>query len=142
MTQQLPIPDDWEESTNGYAIVVGCIPNSTMWIAHFRGAIYNLAQGRTWKGSTGTITEAQQIGKQIVEGICIMDCQDLLDAIAGASSQAQITELTKAVKELTALLASANRNLTLPVPDNVDYTGEGLDLRLETLNTHIGPHVP
>lgn len=138
--QQLPIPNDYNPQ-DGCAVAIVCFPNSVQWKAILRGAIYNLQQGRTWKGSTGSVVDVQVIGREIVEGMCIVDCQDLIDAINGISVTANVDELTKAIKELVALLGSQNRVLTASVPDQVDYTATGIRNTMQQISDRLGDHV-
>lgn len=134
---QLLIPDDWDEETDGYCFGILCIPNSLHWRAYVRGAIYSLTRGKTWDASTGTVTEAQAVARAILEDFCMTTCEDLIVAIGGADT----AELTKAVKELTSYLAGLNRSIEAALPDTVDYTGQGLDARMLTIEAILEEHV-
>ena len=118
----VPIPDDWDELADGYAIGIVCVPNSVLWRAVVNGAIYNISRGWFWDETTGTITDVQAIAKEIWEGFCMTACEDLVIALQGANN----TELTKSVKELTSALVGLNRNIADPLPDTVDYSLDGL----------------
>lgn len=134
---QLLIPDDWDEETDGYCFGILCFPNSVHWRAYVRGAIYSLTRGKTWDASTGTVTDAQAIAKAILEDFCMTTCEDLITAIGGADT----TELTKALKELTSYLAGLNRSIIAALPDTVDYSGQGLDARMLSIQAILVTHV-
>lgn len=135
-----PIPDDWDEAQDGYAILITCIPNSPLWKSLYDGRFYDMTWWNFWDRETGTINDAKAIANQVYEELCMANCQDLIDAINNINVQANVDELTKAVKELTAVLASQNRDLTQPVPNNVDYSEGGISKPLQDAATHIGPH--
>lgn len=60
---QLPIPDDWESGE--YECVQILWPNSPKWLALLAGFITSPSRGRYWKGTTGSILEAQEIGREL-----------------------------------------------------------------------------
>lgn len=116
-----PIPQDWVEE-DGYNLWMLCAPNSLMWDAYVKGAIYELTRGRGWDANTGTITEAQTIAKEIFE------------------SMAKCNDLIKSNRMLVAAILGESVDLTDPdalSPDQVDYTGQsqytGLVPKLEQL---------
>lgn len=61
----LPIPDDW--SGTEWCRFSICWPKSPQWRQILAGFITTPSLGRAWDGATGTITDAQQIGREIVE---------------------------------------------------------------------------
>lgn len=61
----LPIPDDWN-GTDWCRFSI-CWPKSTQWRQILAGFITTPSLGRAWDEATGTITDAQQIGREIVE---------------------------------------------------------------------------
>ena len=76
---QYPIPDDW----NGQDWKCWCIewPDSQDWLTLLYGWITTPKRGRFWDGSSGTITDAQEIGKQIYQRNfnleeCLVSCND------------------------------------------------------------------
>ena len=80
------IPNDWNESTDGWEMAVLCYPNSDQWRVLIRGAIYQLTRGRNWNETTGTIIEAQNIALEILESLD-MGCNVNLGRIADALEQ-------------------------------------------------------
>lgn len=139
MSQQL-VPDDWDKETDGYAVLIACIPNSPTWKAIYRGAFWEQTWWNFWDRDTGSINEAKAIAQEVFEEVCIVNCQVLIDAINNNSVKADVQELTKAVKELNAILGSLQRDLTAPLPVNVDYSANGVNKPLSDVATHIGPH--
>lgn len=104
------IPDDWSEEQDGFISVLFCIPNSPRWRGLITAHIDALSYGRIWKRNTGTITEAQEIGREIFRSL-YMGC---------------IEELVKTNKALIAALTGEQADLTTPLPDQVDYSENGL----------------
>lgn len=123
---QLPIPDDWNEATDGYVCVFLCAPNSRLWRAIIRGKIYELTRGRKWDADTGNIKDTQAIAWEILESMCMANCQDIVDALNSIAVSLSTDGLTRAVRELTAVVGGHARDFTVPIPDNVDYTSNGL----------------
>lgn len=102
-----PIPDDWDEATDGYVTYMLCCPNSDMWRGYVTGAIYELTRGRDWDADTGTITDVQAIAWEVYNSMS--DCNDL----------------TIGLRHLIAAIVGENIDLTDPdvlTPDSVDYT--------------------
>lgn len=77
------IPDDYDEETTQWVMVLMCVPNTQKWRGVVSGAIYNLTRGRNWDEDTGIITAAQDIGRRIWESMT-MDCNNDLGRIADA----------------------------------------------------------
>lgn len=85
----LPIPDDWN-GTEWCRFAI-CWPDSLQWRAILAGFITTPMLGRTWDSATGTITDVQQIGRDIFESnldwrysivsTCAESSQDFIDAI-------------------------------------------------------------
>lgn len=134
---RIPVPDDWDVELDGYVIGLLCIPNSVSWRAVARGAIHGLTRGRHWDGDTGIINDAIAIAAAISEDFCMTTCEDIVIALEGANN----TELTKAVKELTTLLGSLNRNIASDLPDVADYSAIGLDKRLDEIRVILAAHL-
>lgn len=62
---ELTIPDDWDGET--WECIQVRFPKSEKYYAILLGMLSQLTRGRAWKGTSGTITEAQEIGKRIFE---------------------------------------------------------------------------
>lgn len=75
---RVPIPDDWDEETDGYCILLACIPNSLLWTAVYRGMFYALTWWKYWDHKTGDIYAVRDITKTVYEGLCVANCNDLL----------------------------------------------------------------
>lgn len=58
------IPDDWDGVTFDCAIVNW--PSSPLWKAIFNGLMTSPSRGRFWDGDTGSVTDAQEIGEEII----------------------------------------------------------------------------
>jgi len=72
---KLPIPNDW--NGEDWACIQVQWPNSPLWIAILNGWLSQSARGRTWDENSGTITEAQTIGREIWQRNRLMNaCSD------------------------------------------------------------------
>jgi len=96
-----PIPDDWDGQTWECYLVAW--PKSTQWGAILRGFITTPTRGRFWDANSGSITDAQAVGRLITEENAEMQCNDLLtvlgeirDKIADidVTNQSQVTVQT------------------------------------------------
>lgn len=66
---QAPIPDDWDGES--YCCYVIEWPLSTQWEAILFGLLLNPTIGRFWDAGTGTVTDAQAVGREIEDRNCI-----------------------------------------------------------------------
>jgi len=89
LVSQWAIPGDWTEDDGSQAVVF-CIPNSLEWKATVTGMVTQLLHGRSWDGSTGSITDAQQIGREVFETMAFL-CLEDLQAIVVAINQLTAT---------------------------------------------------
>ncbi len=74
------IPADWDGET-WTDFCVPC-PDSDGWRAALLGAIYTLTRGRRWSADSGTIVDAQAVGRAILQGMeegCGMDANPITD---------------------------------------------------------------
>lgn len=78
---KLPIPDDWNQETDGYILGLVCFPNSKLWRAIVRGQIQILGYGRLWDEQTGSIKAVQVIGREIYESFMTCKLDDLVTAL-------------------------------------------------------------
>lgn len=83
MVRSLPIPDDWDEETDGYETAIFCFPNSPDWKATIRGMFFGMAYGPIWDEKTGSIKETQDIFLEMEDSLS-MACNAELDRIATA----------------------------------------------------------
>ena len=65
---QMPIPKDWDGTS--YCCQVVEWPASVEWQAIFVGLMTMPSVGRFWDASTGSVKEAQDIGKDINDRNC------------------------------------------------------------------------
>lgn len=133
---KLPIPDDWNEATDGYCLGLVCIPNSVFWRSIVRGQIQALAYGRLWDEQTGRIKDVQVVGNQIFESLC-MTCTDVFDNI-----NLNLAELAGKLDTLNATLQAlpVSQELIdaiLGVSSEINEQGAGLNQRFGTANTHL-----
>ena len=155
---KVPIPDDWQEEQDGYILGLVCIPNSQMWRSLVRGKIQELARGRIWDETTGSIKAVQTVGWAIYDSFMTCKLDDLVEQletlnitvaaqtevfntiaanlglINGSVDGLPSGDVERAVRMLTAAIASENMNLTGPLPDSVDYSTIGLATRLAPTN--------
>lgn len=99
---RLPIPDDWNEETDGYILGLVCFPNSLLWRAIVRGQIQVLGYGRLWDEQTGIIKDVQAIGRQIYESFMTCKLDDLVTAVEALNLTIQ-TQQTQLEAIVTAL---------------------------------------
>lgn len=76
---KLRIPDDWDGETFCHYSV--CWPDSVLWAGILRGFLTLPQRGRTWDERSGSIIDAQAVGRQITElnldlKGCLMACND------------------------------------------------------------------
>jgi hypothetical protein len=108
---KIPIPDDWTEAEDGYALVFMCIPFSQQWRAVIRGRIADIAGGRVWDERTGRVKAVQEIGREIFNSMAICKLDDLLVEF----------------KRLNAILAGEKLTLIINGQTTVwDYEDNGL----------------
>ena len=60
---KLPIPDDW--NGDDWKCVQIDWPDSSRWFAILNGLMSQAARGRLWDERTGTITDVQEVGREI-----------------------------------------------------------------------------
>lgn len=114
------IPDDWAEA-NGYLFASFCFPNSRKWRSVINGLVSELFYGRNWDRDTGTIIEAQQIGREVFESMAICDLERLIIAVeaialalSGPVEEPQPIYLTnKVMAEATAESSSHSSSMAL-----------------------------
>lgn len=80
---KLPIPTDWNEE-DGYVAVLFCIPKSRDWQITARTVLSMLTFGRTWDETTGSIKDAQEMGREIFNSMQICNLEIYLERIAVA----------------------------------------------------------
>lgn len=114
---RLPIPNDWNEETDGYILGLVCFPNSLLWRAIVRGQIQVLGYGRLWDEQTGIIKDVQAIGRQIYESFMTCKLDDLVTQLETLNSimqtqQAQLEAIVTALGNIqTAIPSLTNEDL-------------------------------
>ncbi len=108
---RLPIPDDWNEETDGYILGLVCFPNSKYWRAIVRGQIQVLAYGRLWDEQTGVIKDVQAIGREIYESFMTCKLDDLVTAMETlnltiAAQQETLTAIVTALGDIQTAIAA------------------------------------
>ena len=78
---KVPIPDDWDEPTDGYCLLFACIPNSLLWRAAYKGLFHAPTWWKYWDHTTGDIYQVREIATDVFEGVCMANCDDLLTAL-------------------------------------------------------------
>lgn len=63
---EMPIPDDWEESTNGYCVIELEVPNSPKWLGHVVGQVADLKSPIVWDDRTGDFKPIVPIVERIL----------------------------------------------------------------------------
>ncbi len=85
-----PIPSDWDEETDGFQLVLFCIPNSRQWRAIVAGQIEDFTYGRNYNRLTGNIKEAQDVARDIFNSMAITCLDELLTALQCLCDQTTI----------------------------------------------------
>ena len=123
MRAEIEIPDDW--NGEDWCFQVLCVPDSRLWRGVVNGVIYDLARGRTWDADTGSITDAQEVGREIFNSMS--NCNEGLVNIASA------------LENIAAKLGNALSNCGCPEgtgtvfepEENLDGPGIGIGLEFE-----------
>lgn len=130
----IAIPDDWQEG-DGYNVALFCFPKSRQWRAIITGIIESLSWGWTWDRKTGTIRDAQAIGRDIFGSLLMPDLNDFtrmadaLEAIqANMPTKVNLSELAGAMAEDDAdkweqwinILTGIGEITGLPIDINLD----------------------
>lgn len=110
------IPDDWDEEEDGFLCYGLCVPNSRGWRTIFDGLISSLAYGRNWNKTTGTITEAQAVSREIYENMCAAKCDDILITL---------DQIAVALTKLADGTDVEDQGVDAPSSDGDVATGEG-----------------
>lgn len=122
---QIYIPDDWDEVTWGCHIIEW--PQSVQWRALLAGFISTPARGRYWDRRSGVITDAQEIGREIIERNDIdMSCNDIT------------VELENIVTQLAAIDVKINNSVNVQqslVSETTVQTQAILNARLTASST-------
>ena len=139
--QQLPIPDDWTE-TDGYILLLACVPNSLLWRSIARGQIHNLTRGRTWDAQTGDIKATQAIGWQIYDSLMTCKLDDLVAAVETLNvtiqtNQEQLAAIVNALNNIQAAIQASGANTDELEDDLANVWGV-----LQSISTVLGGDVP
>lgn len=116
MKKRVPIPDDWTEE-DGYCLAFFCLPNSPLWRAIYRGSFYELTWWNKWDQDTGLINEAKAIANDVLESLCMANCDELItalnnisDGLAAIGDLSELAQITAQLTTLNAGLAGWNIN--------------------------------
>ncbi len=154
------IPADWDGET-WTEFCVPC-PDSDGWRAALLGAIYALTRGRRWSADSGTIVDAQAVGRAILQDMeegCCMDANPIIDVSQDACEVTftYLDETTEAVNTRDCPPAPIRKNTITgalvywsgtawievgvpagePVPDPEDPRFQGGDWETPTPGTGI-----
>jgi hypothetical protein len=126
-----PIPEDWDgESWKRYCV---CWPDSPLWTGLLLGLLSYFQRGRAWDEKTGIITDAQVIGREILEA------NYPLQEVALSCQEAQ--ELTRAVIILFHAITGQDFDGPLELPNSA-YLNGLWEFHQTGLANRIGPAVP
>lgn len=118
-----PIPADWDEVS--WCSFTVCWPESQLWRGLLMGLITSPMRGRFWDEKTGTITDAQDVGREI------MDLNPRLEENCMSCTQAE--ELTAAL--IAAIAASSGGSASCA-------TGAGCAGATEPPPSQVDPGLP
>ena len=146
---RLPIPDDWDETADGWTMVTLCCPNSVHWRSIVSGSIYNLTRGRKWDERTGSIADTQRmlvaaiVGEQVDLTDPAQLSPDAVDFTATSATPGLVPKIDQMLNVDRSLYADMNiaevlfegligRRVSVPIP----FEGTGLaDITDEQLTT-------
>lgn len=120
----VPIPDDWDQESDGYAVLFACIPNSPLWRAVYRGLFDNPTWWMHWDRDTGDVYQVRDIANAVAETLCMANCDDIvthLDRIATALEAG--AQLSTDLSDLNTTLQNIDGRLTT---DNLVYPNENI----------------
>jgi hypothetical protein len=141
---RVPIPDDWSEEENGYTLALVCIPDSQLWRSLVRGKIQELARGRVYDETTGSIKQAQTVGWAIYDSFMTCKLDDLVTAIETINITLSGLDNTATTEKVVFELARINYNLDR-IRDNLDSHApdgnENTEYGLATILAALGPNV-
>lgn len=131
MPNQMPIPTDWNEEENGYALGMVCYPNSDMWRRNLKGAIYALTRGRNYDFDTGIFKDIEQLANDLQDSF--MSC-DLVEITQG------IQDLVKTQRMIVLALTGGTLDFEAEpeIPLVVSYEGLGVILKNLGVNQGTG----
>ena len=129
MANQMPIPTDWIEEVNGFALGMVCYPNSDMWRRNLKGAIYALTRGRNYDFDTGRFKDIEQLANDLQDSF--MSC-DLIEITQG------IQDIVKTQRMIVLALTGGTLDFEAnpEVPIVVSY--EGLGPIIKSLGSYQG----
>jgi len=87
MTRWLSIPDVFDESVAGHALVFFCIPNTRGWRGNATKAVRSLAYGRNYNEDDGSVRDVVAIGKEVFNTMTICSFDEIIAAIQGITIQ-------------------------------------------------------
>lgn len=113
----IPPPLEGDEET---LLVSFCIPDTHGWRSAATALLSQFDYGRAYDEDTGSVLGALEVGKEIFNSMSMCD----------------LDEMTRAIRELTAVVGGRAVDLTQPIPDNLDYTSSAYGL-LPMLHEHL-----
>lgn len=110
----MPIPTDWVESEQGYALYLVCGPNSDQWRRNVKGAIYALTRGRNYDFDTGIFKDIEQLANDLDDSFMSICMNELLG---------KFDDLIKTQRMIVAALMGQSINFeTEGLPDAINYS--------------------
>lgn len=88
----LPVPNDWDETS--YCFLVAKMPDSPLWRAMARGALYSLSFWYKWDKQTGDQDTAAAIAFEIFDSVEVVKMIPELQFLAMHSATQNVTEGT------------------------------------------------
>jgi hypothetical protein len=89
----IPIPDDW--AGEEWACFIVEWPNSVQWLALLRGFMTAASRGRFWDPKTGSILDAQEVGRQIEERNPVTMCDEMTAAMEGIQAAVENLDVSQ-----------------------------------------------
>ncbi|NJN97914.1 MAG: hypothetical protein HC875_29485 [Anaerolineales bacterium] len=101
-------------------LVSFCIPDTKGWRSAATALLSQFDYGRAYDEDTGSVLGALEVGRGIFNSM----------------SMCNLDEMTRAIRQLTAVIGGLEVDLTEPIPDNLNYTDVEIGL-LPTLHEHL-----
>lgn len=132
----MPIPDDWDGQTWDCILVEW--PDSVAWRALLRGLVTTPARGRFWDGRTGTIKDAQDIGREIEERNPIVSCQEIVTVLQQIKASIDAIDVSNtATATATANIDLAIQNQTTAIVDQMINQEQSQEQSQQALTTAV-----
>lgn len=132
----VPIPSDWDQVTWDCILIEW--PESQEWKTILRGLFTIPTRGRYWDPRTGTITDAQAVGRLIEERNLLMSCQDIVTQLIAIKTAIQNIDVsTVAQATATANISQKIDNHAVAIVDQMVLQQQSQEQSQQSLTTAV-----